>query len=183
MFSEKIYFLCGNADLYLYSPSLKSSNVFGAITGVITEQGGDKPDEAGQIPSISAIREQHVLQDMYRSILAASYFCPQGELPPDELIEDIFAGGDGFRGRWRPTTPLYGGNSPDKVHQDPDDALRRSRETMYREAHKAGFGRHLPNDEGNMSNSEWRRKHSRQTSEFDARSDLRSWTISREKYK
>ncbi|KAI5279175.1 hypothetical protein KEM54_004307 [Ascosphaera aggregata] len=37
---------------------------------------------------------------MYRRTLAASYICRQDELPPDELIEDIFAGGDGFKGGW-----------------------------------------------------------------------------------
>ncbi|KZZ87221.1 Oestrogen-responsive protein Fam102A/B [Ascosphaera apis ARSEF 7405] len=93
-------------------PPLKSSSVFGAITGVIAEQ--NEPDEASRIlsstspkplsaslsASATSARETGDLQDMYRRTLAASYVCRQDELPPDELIEDIFSGGDGFRGGW-----------------------------------------------------------------------------------
>ncbi|KAI5298975.1 hypothetical protein KEM56_003623 [Ascosphaera pollenicola] len=103
------------------TPPLKSSSVFGAITGVIAEQNepDDKPPrnltasptplaQTSSFPSASAStsassasnREIGDLQDMYRRTLAASYVCRLDELPPDELIEDIFAGGDGFEGGW-----------------------------------------------------------------------------------
>lgn len=154
---------------------------------MIAEQGGEKKDEAGQIPSINVIREQHDLQDMYRSILTASYLCPQDELPPDELIEDIFAGGDGFRGGWKPPISPDGASPSGYAPMESGDVLANRREALYRGAQKTGFGRHIPNDTGEMPGShanlnEWRRSHSRQVSEFDARGDLRSWTISSEKY-
>lgn len=44
----------------------------------------------------SKTREAGKLQDMYRRNLAASWAAQEGELPADECIEDIFAGGDGW---------------------------------------------------------------------------------------
>ncbi|KAI5286839.1 hypothetical protein KEM52_001849 [Ascosphaera acerosa] len=123
------------------TPALKSSSVFGGITGVIAEQ--NEPEEAGrvlspQITTVSGItpvisgpglglntssgttrvgaaaaavtartrassslsRETGDLQDMYRRTLAAAYVCRGDELPPDEIVENIFSGGDGFRNGW-----------------------------------------------------------------------------------
>jgi hypothetical protein len=45
--------------------------------------------------------EARELQDMYRRTLAASFAAQAGELPADECIESIFAGGSG----WRDTPP------------------------------------------------------------------------------
>ena len=60
-----------------------------------SEQG--ELDDLGQVPSItSKTREIGELQDMYRRTLAASWTCQIGELPADECVEDIFAGGDGW---------------------------------------------------------------------------------------
>jgi hypothetical protein len=42
-------------------------------------------------------REIREMQDMYRRTLVASWSCQAGELPADECIENIFAGGDGWR--------------------------------------------------------------------------------------
>lgn len=62
-----------------------------------TEQG--EPDDLGQVPSISTkTREMSKLQDMYRQTLAASWAAQTGEMPADKVIEDIFAGGDGWGG-------------------------------------------------------------------------------------
>ena len=73
-----------------------------------SEQG--ELDDLGHMPSISSkTREIGELQDMYRRTLAASWTCQMGELPADECIENIFAGGDGW-GKYRsgasvPTPP------------------------------------------------------------------------------
>jgi hypothetical protein len=48
------------------------------------------------MPTINRSREAGELQDMYRRALAASWGAQAGELPPDQCIEDIFAGGDGW---------------------------------------------------------------------------------------
>lgn len=41
--------------------------------------------------------EARELQDMYRRTLSASFAAQAGELPADECIESLFAGGDGWR--------------------------------------------------------------------------------------
>ena len=65
-----------------------------------SEQG--ELDDLGHVPSMSSkTREIGELQDMYRRTLAASWTCQMGELPADECIENIFAGGDGW-GKHRP---------------------------------------------------------------------------------
>ena len=62
----------------------------------MTSEQGD-PDDLGHMPSMSSkTRELGELQDMYRKTLAASWTCRMGELPADECIENIFAGGDGW---------------------------------------------------------------------------------------
>lgn len=54
------------------------------------------------MPSISKSREARELQDMYRRTLAASWMCQAGALPADQCIEDIFAGGDGWKSKDAP---------------------------------------------------------------------------------
>ena len=50
------------------------------------------------MPSLtSKTRELGELQDMYRRTLAASWACRAGEFAPQDLIEDLFAGGTGWR--------------------------------------------------------------------------------------
>lgn len=57
------------------------------------------------MPSINRSREAGELQDVYRRSLAAFWAAQAGELPADQCIEDIFAGGDGWRSK----------NSKDKI--------------------------------------------------------------------
>jgi hypothetical protein len=85
------------------APTLKTAPVFGGIAGIMQseplDQDGSGRDGGGGTslpPALSKSRETSELQDMYRRALAASWACPHGELPADECIEDIFAGGDGF---------------------------------------------------------------------------------------
>ncbi len=52
--------------------------------------------------------EARELQDMYRRTLAASFAAQAGELPADECIESIFAGGSG----WRDTPPSEARGAP-----------------------------------------------------------------------
>lgn len=49
------------------------------------------------IVSAGKTREHGELQDMYRRSLAASWTAQPGDLPADQCIEDIFAGGDGWK--------------------------------------------------------------------------------------
>lgn len=54
------------------------------------------------MPAMTRSRENGELQDMYRQSLAASWGAQPGELPADQCIDDIFAGGDGWKTSSRP---------------------------------------------------------------------------------
>ena len=56
-------------------------------------------------------------QDMYRRTLAASFAAQTGELPADQCVESIFAGGDGWR---------QDDGNPDSVSGDDQFKSRRS---------------------------------------------------------
>ena len=82
-------------DTNFIAPPLKAAMVFDGIAGIMSTE-AVQVDETGHVPSItSKTRELSELQDMYRQTLAATWACQAGELPPDKLIEDLFAGGDG----------------------------------------------------------------------------------------
>ena len=84
-------------------PPLKTATVFGGIAGIVaTEAGdskaaGDRASHGGnEVPLLTKkTRELSESQDMYRRTLAATWACRGGELPPDKLVEELFAGGDG----------------------------------------------------------------------------------------
>ena len=86
-------------DTPFTAPPLKTAMVFGGIAGVLSAEvadGGGVDDTGGHMPNItSKTRELSELQGMYRRTLTASWSCGSDELPPDKLIEDLFAGGDG----------------------------------------------------------------------------------------
>ncbi|KAI9651533.1 MAG: hypothetical protein M1829_002698 [Trizodia sp. TS-e1964] len=79
------------------SPPLKTAPVFGGIAGILSNEQAEQQEELGQMPSLNKTREIGELQDMYRRSLAASWATQAGELPADECIENIFAGGTGWR--------------------------------------------------------------------------------------
>ncbi|KAL2132035.1 hypothetical protein VTI74DRAFT_4294 [Chaetomium olivicolor] len=85
------------------APPPKSGAVFGGIAGFVAGDAFEPVDAGGtttpgQVPSsfTGKSRDMFELQDMYRRALAASWASQPGELPADQCIEDIFAGGEGF---------------------------------------------------------------------------------------
>ncbi|KAK4124852.1 hypothetical protein N657DRAFT_643611 [Parathielavia appendiculata] len=85
------------------APPPKSAPVFGGIAGFVAGDAAFEPVDpgatgAGHVPSSFSgkSRDMFELQDMYRRALAASWASQPGELPADQCIEDIFAGGEGF---------------------------------------------------------------------------------------
>jgi hypothetical protein len=52
------------------------------------------------MPTISKGGDHNDLQDLYRQSVAASLSAPVGEFTAEECIEDIFNGGDGWKGGW-----------------------------------------------------------------------------------
>ncbi|KAI2627214.1 N-terminal C2 in EEIG1 and EHBP1 proteins-domain-containing protein [Xylaria nigripes] len=98
------------------APPLKSATTFmGGISGLIT--GANEmvdPEEADKPTgglSINRPRDAEA-QDMYRRTLAASWDRQPGELHADECIEDIFAGGSGWRDGTAKKSPMSLMDSP-----------------------------------------------------------------------
>ncbi|KAK4229917.1 N-terminal C2 in EEIG1 and EHBP1 proteins-domain-containing protein [Podospora fimiseda] len=85
------------------APAPKSAPVFGGIAGFVAGDALAEPVDANAaaptVPTQLTVKSRDVfeLQDMYRRALAASWASQPTELPADQCIEDIFAGGDGFR--------------------------------------------------------------------------------------
>ncbi|KAK2753648.1 hypothetical protein FQN55_000011 [Onygenales sp. PD_40] len=171
-------------DTNYTTPPLKTAMVFSGIAGIITTEHGDL-DNSSSIPSLSnRSRETGDLQDMYRRTLAASWACRAGEMPPDRLIEDIFAGGDGWEGGWQ--NARQSDDYEDSASFSDTDSRRTNREgTATGKRSKMSFGGHMRDDskgkESIDSSSSYgfraRRGKSRGLSEFDVREDLRSWEI------
>lgn len=187
-------------------PPLKTAPVFGGIAGIMSSEQVE-PDDLGRMPSMSSkTREIGELQDMYRRTLAASWAAQAGELPADECIEDIFAGGDG----WAKDQP--GGTGSGAKRREDDEQVGsggEKRTTLGRHTRNiSGFARHAANNARShqpkhsdgedvsgvsgrasieqevQSNSEkgtlqgYDRMRARELDEFEAREDLRSWEIS-----
>lgn len=90
-----------DGDKNFIAPALKTAPVFGGIAGIMVGEQVEQ-DEAGQPPTVAKSRDMAEVQDMYRISLAASWVRQPGELPPDQCIEDIFAGGDGWSAEMSP---------------------------------------------------------------------------------
>lgn len=188
-------------DKNFTAPPLKSAMVFGGIAGIVTSEPGEI-DDGTHIPSVtSKTRELTELQDMYRRTLAASWACMGGELAPDKLIEDLFAGGDGGIMAAPPKPQRHRNEDGDDSDGDsrrtvrnlhPDSANRPNRQPS---GHKRNSSKSSSIDipasslgavsgrgsiEQQMQHSHRKdpvRKDDREVTEFDVREDLRSWTI------
>ncbi|APA12054.1 hypothetical protein SS1G_14175 [Sclerotinia sclerotiorum 1980 UF-70] len=78
------------------APPLKSAPVFGGIAGIMKGENGDG-DDVGNMPQLQKSSDKSDLHDMYRRALAASWTASPAEMLADECVEDIFAGGDGWK--------------------------------------------------------------------------------------
>jgi hypothetical protein len=181
-------------------PPLKTAMVFGGIAGIVPAEHGD-PDDLGRIPSINTSRETGDLQDMYRRTLAASWTCREGELPPDQLIEDLFGGGSGWTAavstsrstRSGPEEYDDSGSTSDtdsrrtiqghRLSPNPEKRLKSSTSLHSRNGSKGHDDSMSGSIERQIYDSSkekrWRnRSQVREISEFNVRRDLRSWDIS-----
>ncbi|KAM5346861.1 hypothetical protein ACJ41O_009866 [Fusarium nematophilum] len=105
------------------APPLKTAPVFGGIGGIMGEP---VEDDVGPVPSISKPRDAAELQDLYRSVLAASYCRQPSELSAEDVIEDIFGGGNGWKTKPQAASPDTDGDDDDDDDDDLDhrDTLR-----------------------------------------------------------
>lgn len=186
------------------APPLKTAPVFGGIAGIMTTEQADG-DEGNNVPSMSSnARESGMLQDMYRRTLAASWLAQAGELPADQCIENIFAGGDGWAADHNPSadaSPRLGGGTEDdesdgdsrtlrghKRHTS-DSGSRGTIKPMHQERKPSKAGTRSMgaiSGRGNIADNiqsgsdakdhAYRRMH--EVDEFTSREDLRSWDIS-----
>ncbi|KAI4204217.1 MAG: hypothetical protein LQ348_001306 [Seirophora lacunosa] len=188
-------------------PPLRSAPVFGGIAGIMTAESGGGQCDDSHMPSMSSkTRELGKLQDMYRRTLTASWAAQDGELPADECIEDIFAGGDGWgkagKGARKNAKPA-GGGSTDGEESEPADRKtlkphharnsssshgKRSsnRSKVHLRTSNTGSdssgvnGRASIEQQVQSSSSDTAAYNSRRADELDeftAREDLRSWEI------
>jgi hypothetical protein len=155
------------------------------------------------MPQISKSRDHSELQDMYRRALAASWASQQGELPADQCVEEIFAGGDG----WKLDAKLAprithnhrntSGEGLDVHHRTQSGSSTKSANTITgngsgRFGHKhsrskdaTGHASGSPTspDETSSEGSERGRtgfKKVNEVSEFDIRDDLMAWRLPEE---
>lgn len=174
--------------------------MFGGIAGIMASEQVDQ-DDLGHLPSMSSKSREHgELQDMYRRTLTASWAAQAGELPADECIEDIFAGGDGWSKKKPQTVPAASRRPDDDGSASVSDSETiqghkpKHRPLGYqRHPHKKpGFhGRSVSKDhrdteegggEPQLQNAKVEKTqgsgHSHEVDELDLREDLQSWQIS-----
>lgn len=141
------------------APPLKTAPMFGGIAGIMTgseplqqaEPGSDDGSVPPHNPKSTSLssksRDASEQQDMYRRALAASWACQPGELPADECIEDIFAGGDGWSDSRKPgeskRKPAVGRQSIDSSHSIQS---RNSNHSGSASGDEAAVGTLRPND-------------------------------------
>ena len=130
-------------------PPLKPATVFSGIAGFMNMEHGNH-EEPGDVPSFSQSGQDVMeLYDYYRRTWAATFACGENELTPEEQIEDIWAGGDGWCGR----RPVFSDNE-NEDEEDGSDA-----ESQRTSRARRGKGK------------------KKELDEFDIREDLRSWEI------
>ncbi|KAK2767490.1 hypothetical protein FQN54_003647 [Arachnomyces sp. PD_36] len=192
-------------DRNFIAPPLKTAMVFSGIAGVLASEQAAH-DDLGRVASISSkSREAGDLQDTYRRTLAATWSCRDDELPPDELIETLFAGGTGLeppavaapyttfrvddydeRGSLsdtesRRTTQVSPAFDKRPLSSSSTASLNESKSS---DTLPVGGGRGSIQQQvygTNRENSRRGYRHTREISEFDIREDLKSWEISAER--
>lgn len=144
-------------DTNFVAPPLKSAMI-GGIAGIMNTEAG----EADDMPTIAnKSRELSEAQDTYRRTLAASWACERGELPPDQLIENLFSGGDGGKlevpKQFRPFIEGWGRALVDDSSNSSDTDARREPPGLLtpdvaRKGHRRG-GSHESGGSGNEASS------------------------------
>ena len=143
--------------LILSRPPLKTAPIFGNISGVMNFEQGER-DESGHLTNMASKvnRDIHQMRSVHRQILTAAWSTQPTELPADECIEDIFAGGDGYgralrngRARKRSRRRRYSQSDEESEDDDEDEdrtptppASRKNSEYGLRSGHAAHSHHH-----------------------------------------
>ncbi|WKT47498.1 NT-type C2 domain [Fusarium oxysporum f. sp. vasinfectum] len=117
------------------APPLKTAPVFGGIGGIMSEAIEDDAGPiAAAVPNLSKPRDAAELQDLYRSVLAASWSRQPNEHSAEEVIEDIFNGGNGWKTKPHNASPVTDGEDDDD-DMGPRDTIR-ARDTRPGSSHR-----------------------------------------------
>lgn len=139
---------------------------------------------------------------MYRRALAASWASQAGELPADQCVEEIFAGGDGWKPDWKATpkvtqgTVNVSGEDLHRHHRTQSGASSKSQNTITgkgsgRFGHKhsrsknsigdAAAIQHSPNETSSDGSERGRSggfRKAHEVDEFEIRDNLVAWRLS-----
>ena len=157
---------------------------------------------APALPAISKGRDQSDLQDMYRRALAASWAAQPDELPADQCIEDIFSGGDGWKGGYAKVSKAAKKNKDDELadlkvqrhkRNESDGSLSSLNSQSTVKAHSRLGNKHsrsreidnstgLQNGDDQSSSTDSERvrlgfRSAHEVGEFDLREDLIAWKL------
>lgn len=182
--------------------------VFSGIAGVLASEQGTH-DDLGRVASINTkSRETGDLQDTYRRTLAATWSCREDELPPDELVETLFAGGSGLEApiATTPYTRFQVDDYDESASMSDTDSRRtvqdarlspafdkrpqssssttslnesKSSDTLIASSGKGSIQQQVYST--NREKMRRANRHAREISEFDVREDLKSWEITAER--
>ena len=176
----------------LYRPPLRSGPMFGGIAGIMNQEQGDA-DDIGHLPTMPTRfgRDTGDHHEIYRKTLAAGW--SSQDLPADECIEDIFAGGDGwggFKGLPNLISDSSTNDTSDTEHLRVPGVTKKGTRRADGEHNSSGdksqshgseSGQVTPENPTPSSSSDGRPtrppRRRNEVSELDVREDLRSWDI------
>jgi len=151
------------------------------------------------MPSLNkSSRESGQMQDMYRRTLSAYWSAQPGDLKADECIEDIFAGGDGWGDKNRPTfapperprvgrqwkSRRSGGERTESRNEHSSERPTRTRTLREGEHHRQSSHGSIAGERTSLEQharsmkaeaASTRNDVTSEVNEFDIREDLRSW--------
>jgi cellulase/cellobiase CelA1 len=149
------------------------------------------------LPNLNKSRDHSELHDIYRRSLAASWAAQAGELPADQCVEDIFNGGDGWKGHNNPdttssSTSISNLASEDLHHhrhnrQHSNASTKTIRKPPMRMGHKHSASHETLNRKGESESSGSlslqgdgsEEGSAREVDEFEVRDDLVAWRLPR----
>jgi hypothetical protein len=87
------------------TPPLKKAQMFHGITNLLAESKDLPQISRGIEQNNSKLVLQSPTQEMYRRTFSAQWRLQAGELPPSDVVEDIFRGGSGWKSDLAPPVP------------------------------------------------------------------------------
>lgn len=112
-----------SGDVDFKAPELKKAQIFGGITGLLSE-GKDikkRDDELGFSANDDTVADKVALdleQDIYRNSMTRRWQAQAGELDPADVVDDIFSGGDGWVHPYQEGKRRHASRHREDVHEE-----------------------------------------------------------------